>query len=491
MKHKRYLCKILVFGMATCLLLHVVIQILIPKYYYDDTWPTTSGFQGFYQMERDSIDVLFLGSSCAAAGFNPQAVYDSCGIKSYNLGCEGQSPLTTYYWLKEALRYQSPKAVLVETYFVFPYDSFEPLNAPENSNRKAFDNMRWSPVKWEAVHDICKRDQNQTIESYYFPNIRYHTRWTELNENDFCFEKWEKHYELKGYAPMNRRAGSESYAPFSGRDSGERAEMVPLMKEYLDKIVELCEEKDVELILTKLPYTECNIAKYHTTSDYASERGISYWDFNEESIYNACGFVSAEDMNDDWHTNIWGAEKISSYIAWRLHDEYGIEGGKDRQWEDTAAYYDRVYQDCELKNMTEIDRYLDAVNQERYTILIAVKGDAAAFLDENVKQLFRRLGAGLSMDCRENGSYFAAIHEGSVEEGASMERLVHHGSTRNGLLDFEITSEGFDSSYEGRASIKINNQEFARDGSGINMVVYNNERRQVIDSIRYDGEVER
>lgn len=490
-KHKRYLCKIAVFAMAACLFLHAVIQILIPKYYYDDAWPTTSGFQGFYQMERDSIDVLFLGSSCAAAGFNPQAVYDSYGIKSYNLGCEGQNLLTTYYWLKEALRYQTPKAVVVETYFVFPYDSFEPLNAPEGSNRKAFDNMRWSRVKWEAVHDICNYDQKQTLESYYFPNIRYHARWTDLSENDFSYLKMKKHYELKGFAPMDRREGSEDYAPFGGLDSGERAEMVPLMRLYLDKIVELCEEKDIELILTKLPYTECNMAKYNTTSAYAAEHGISYWDFNEESIYNACGFVSGEDMNDDWHTNIWGAEKVSSYIASRLHDEYGIKGGQDRQWEDTAAYYDNVYQDCELKSITEIERYLAVVNQERYTILIAVKGDAASFMDENVKQLFRQLGAGLSMDYRENGSYFAAIHEGRVEEGASMEKLAHHGSTRSGLLDFEMISEGFDSSYEGRVSIKINNQEFARDRRGINMVVYSNERRQVVDSIRYDGEMER
>ena len=369
MKHKWYLCKVLAFGMITCLLLGVVNQILEPGYYYDNTWPTTSGYKGFYQMDRNSIDVLFLGSSCAAAGFSPQAMYDSYGIKSYNLGCEGQSLLTSYYWLKEALRYQTPKVVLLETYFVFPYNRYEPLNAPDN--RKAFDSMRWSKAKWEAVHDICKYDEKQTLSSFYFPNIRYHTRWTDLGENDFSYAKFNKHYELKGFVPLGKKEGSGSYTPFCWWDSGDRTDTVPLMEEYMDKIVKLCEENNITLILTKLPYTECNIAKYNTISDYASEHEISYWDFNEESLYYGCGFVSGEDMNDDWHTNIWGAKKVSTYIASRLCDEYGIAGGQDRQWEDTKSYCDKVYRDCELKGITDIDQYLDAVNQGHCTILKA------------------------------------------------------------------------------------------------------------------------
>lgn len=488
--HKGYLCKIIVFGITICLLIMNVIHILIPKNYYDDTWPTTSGYQGFYQMEKGSIDVLFLGSSCAASGFNPQVVYNSYGIKSYNLGCEGQSLLTTYYWLKEALQYQTPKVVLIETYFLFAYDP-SPLNAPDSCTRKAFDNMHWSGVKWEAVHEICKYDQNQSLSSYYFPNIRYHTRWTDLNENDFIYAEMEKHYELKGYAPLAEKRGSDSYTPFCWWDSGDRADMVPLMKEYLDKIIELCKENNIIVILTKLPYTECNISKYNTISDYALEHEIAYWDFNEESIYNACGFVCVEDMNDDWHTNIWGAEKVSRYIASRLHDEYNIIGGQDRQWEDAKDYYDKVCQDCELKGIMDIDEYIDAINQEHYTILIAVKGDGVSFLDENVKQHFTHLGVGLSMDYEENGSYFAAVHEGRVEEGASAESLVHHGSTRSGLLDYEITSMGYESAYEGQASIKINNLEFSKQRRGINIVVYSNERRQVVDSVCYNGSIER
>lgn len=84
----------------------------------------------------------------------------------------------------------------------------EPLDTAESSTRKAFDYMRWLPVKWEAVHDICNYDEKQILSSYYFPDIRYHTRWKELEENDFIFGEIAEHYELKGYAPLAKRRGN-------------------------------------------------------------------------------------------------------------------------------------------------------------------------------------------------------------------------------------------------------------------------------------------
>ena len=42
------------------------------------------------------------------------------------LGAQQQSPLVSYFWLMEALRYQSPSVVVPDTYICFPC-SAEPL----------------------------------------------------------------------------------------------------------------------------------------------------------------------------------------------------------------------------------------------------------------------------------------------------------------------------------------------------------------------------
>lgn len=96
-------------------------NILMYKSFYNSTWPTTSTFHGFYDMEGGSIDVLFLGSSHCVSAFSPQEIYDGYGLRTYNLGSEQQNLLVSYHWLREALRTQSPKAVVLETYICFDY----------------------------------------------------------------------------------------------------------------------------------------------------------------------------------------------------------------------------------------------------------------------------------------------------------------------------------------------------------------------------------
>ena len=98
-KHKKYAVKLAVFLILLAVSLGAVNRLLIPKYYYNSDWPTTSTYLDFYNLDKDSVDVLFLGSSHCAAAFSPVELYREYGIRSYNLGCEQQNLLVSYYWL--------------------------------------------------------------------------------------------------------------------------------------------------------------------------------------------------------------------------------------------------------------------------------------------------------------------------------------------------------------------------------------------------------
>lgn len=96
----------LLFLLVLAASLYFINEMLMPKYILkNSTWPTTSSYNQFYQMENDSIDVLFFGSSVAVNSFSPQEIYNEYGIRSYNLGSEQQSIFLSYFWLKEALRF--------------------------------------------------------------------------------------------------------------------------------------------------------------------------------------------------------------------------------------------------------------------------------------------------------------------------------------------------------------------------------------------------
>lgn len=483
-RHKRFAVKLICFCFVLFILVYKINCILIPKFYFNSLFPTTSGYKGFYQMKDNSIDVLFLGSSHAMSAFIPQEVYNSYGIRSYNLSCDAQNFLITYYWLKEALRFQSPQVVVIDTYMLYEYAHLEPLNTGEEYTRKAIESMKWSPVKWQAIHDIANHDERQTVNSYIFPNIRFHTRWKSLEEQDFRYSEIERHYELKGYAPLNAKSNYTDYAPFGDCEAEICKAMVPLMEEYLNRINDLCKENEIQLMLVKTPTTAWDYEEHNALCNYAINNDIYFCDFNDKEIYDACEFNFPEDMSDVGHVNIWGAKKISTYISELLANRYSIGGGEYyEQWSETDQYYQNVVKDCELEYITDFYEYMDAINQERYTIFIAVNHDATRFMTDKSRAKFRE-NLGIDLDIDQYDSFYAVINDHDITQAHSQNALAYYGSIRDNLVDFAITSAGFEAGDS--CSIKINNVEYCKNQEGINIVVYSNDTWKIVDSVVYD-----
>ena len=77
----------------------------------------------FYEQEEDSVDLLILGSSHAYQNINPMILWKDAGIAAYDL-CGSITPLwNSYYFLKEAVKTQSPRLVILEAYCLTqPYE---------------------------------------------------------------------------------------------------------------------------------------------------------------------------------------------------------------------------------------------------------------------------------------------------------------------------------------------------------------------------------
>ena len=480
--HMKYIGKAAIFCVLLLLCLGMVNRILVPKYTFNSVWSTTNTYLGFYEMEENSVDVLFLGNSHAASSFSPQELYNSFGITSYNLACEQQSMLTSYYWLKEALRFQSPQIVVLDCHLLFPNYLDSVLNSDEGCTRKAFDHMKWSSVKREAIEDICSLDSNHSKISYYLPNIRYHTRWKELLESDFSYGEIHAHHELKGYNVLPYCVGYQEYVPYEEGTVTDQAEVVPVMGEYLDRIIQLCKEEGITLILTETPSTYASVERHNTIRELANAKEVLFIDFNERNVYEVLGYDFPVDNCDYGHANIWGATKMTSYMG-GVFGQLGVIGKHDIQWEETKDYYTFIQNECTIRYITDIHTYLTAINQPEYTIFIAVREEAAAGLDTQTISELQELGLTVELAGNIGSSYLAVIStEGIVEENG-YERLELHGTFRGGKSTYEMISAGADSG--SICSIVIDGVEYAKNGKGLNIVVYNNVTKTVVDSIRF------
>ncbi len=485
MKNKlKFFAKVGCFLVVIVMVLSFVNVVLVPKV-FSEPWHTAATFNGFYKMEKNTIDVLFMGSSHTMTSISPQYIYNEYELKTYNLGSEQQNLIVTYYWLKEALKYQNPKVVVLDTLYCFEIDKTEPLNASESVTRKSIDAMKWSKNKFDAIQTICEYDENQTTFSYYFPNIRFHERWDQLNEYDFNHEREEKYHLLKGYTMLTSNNYPFEYAPFWGGDVTKSEEMHPLMEEYLLKIIQLCKENNIELVLMKTPASQANVGKYITTKALAEEYDIAYYDFNEIGMYKDLNYDVVSDNNDNGHANHWGAEKISDKMAQILMADFDINPSYDEQWEESKEHYNHVVENANLRYVDDIYKYLQAIDKEEYTVFMSVKDDSSLAFDEEILEGFQ--GLGLSQDLAGNfgASYYAVITQDTViEEFQKDKKISIDGAFREQLSFYSITSGG---AYTGSvASIKIDGVECAKNQTGLNIVVYDNVTGTIVDSVCFE-----
>lgn len=326
--------KIIVLALVTINVYSILNSILVPK--WTDGWTTTKIIDGFYELEKNSIDALFLGSSEMIVSVSPMQIYGNYGITSYNLATEQQDLLASYYWLKESLKYQKPKVVILDTLFLFRTSEMA-------FYRKAFDYMKLSSVKIAAANDITDGEKNETYYSLLFPIIQYHDRWQNLTENDFTYMSSDKKNIYKGFRIFTDEAYTK-YTYFEKDSSTNKKDVIPKMEKYLEKIVNLCNENNIELILTKIPMGQnyWYISYYNSVMELANKYNVRYIDLNEKTYASKLNIDGHDSLDYGmYHVNYRGSIKISNFFGKLLVDEYKLtDYRKDSKYDEWNKDYE-------------------------------------------------------------------------------------------------------------------------------------------------------
>lgn len=304
----------------------------------------------FYNEEKDSIDVLILGSSEAYSSFSPMQIWDESGVTSYNLSSASQSIPNSYYLLKEGIRTQHPKMVVLEIYTMYyemDYHSIPRLH-------QGMDCIPLNGNKFEMMRDYLSRTLSWRDQlEFVFPIIAYHTRAYDLESKDFNVKK----RYLRGYLPRNGVEVCE--IPELVRETKEIPE---LNMEYMEKIVETCETEGIELILCKTPVGNYkahhnNAAIYNSVEEYAKEKDIAYIDFNKH--IEEIDINYATDFYDKVHVNTLGAQKVTTYLTEYMKNNYNvIDHRNDSQyesWNEDSEKYQIEIQKAKNKVMNNLE----------------------------------------------------------------------------------------------------------------------------------------
>jgi len=280
-------------------------------------WDMTTKTNGFYNETENRFHVMGFGSSHMYCTVNPVALWEKAGIPSYLLTSQQQPPCVTYYYIKEALKTQSPKVVLLETYmFTLP----PPATYDEGVYHDATDFLKQSKNRRDLINELVPKEDRI---NFHLPFLKYHTRWEELGETDFDPTYLDKRDWLKGYIFL------KDAQPISVDSSIANSEVrIPIPEEnleYLNKIVELSKEYNFKLLFIAAPY---NVSKeehgvFNSISDFSAQNGIDFIDFNK--LFNELHFDTQTDFYDNGHTNAYGSEKATNYLAEYLKNNYNLK----------------------------------------------------------------------------------------------------------------------------------------------------------------------
>ena len=151
--------------------LHVVVFLslfILMFYCYSHVFKEkTHKYDTFYSSEKNSMDYLCAGISHTYYGINPVYIYTHSGYKGYNLGDEAQNIRFSYFWLREALKTQSPKVFFLDVGGLFYSES----SMTEEWKLKEYSDMRFSIEKIQAADEGT--DERNTRIGALFPLLYF------------------------------------------------------------------------------------------------------------------------------------------------------------------------------------------------------------------------------------------------------------------------------------------------------------------------------
>jgi len=347
---KKKLFRVIEIISFICLLLFAINKISIAKISYCYESNPARSTRLFFELPKNTVDVVFTGDSHMFCGIIPQMFFDEEGISSSSIATPTQFIKNTYWLLKEAYKKQDIKLVVLESHSI------------EHSLRETDDLSQftsgiimlpdYSINKYRNFHDVKNTDfslcSEITIDDV-IPLLQFNSDYGRDDSSlkkiiDFTINP-AKYYKTFGYYPqtsINKVDGlyeGNEYDDYKGIKG-------TYVYEYLNKIYELCKENNTELLLVRMPYnsTNTNLNVINGIFEWANEKNVEVLDYFQD--FDGTNIDLNTDFRDNTHLNYLGARKATRYLIDYFKDHYQLDNHKGDSryslWENNDFDYEEV-----------------------------------------------------------------------------------------------------------------------------------------------------
>lgn len=306
--------KVIIFPIIVLILFLYSLFLFIPRTLKGSEATRFYRGQGYKDEEKNSLDVVMIGTSDAFSCFSPDYMYEKYGIRSYNCGVSKQSCVGMKRQLKDLLKYQKPKVIILET---------------------------------DAIYYRNLSDTAYVAEKFCDFVGKYHCFWKDLEKENFYEIPNYPKDPLRGFI-FRERVQIPTLENYMGDPNSEPEAFKKSVKKELDEIVEICKENEIQLFFySSFSSATWNYARHNAVSEYCNSKSVDFYD--AEDYRTEIGFDETTDYYDvrdnggGDHLNVVGAHKTTDFLAKLCMEKYGVtksdERESNKEYEKDLEYY--------------------------------------------------------------------------------------------------------------------------------------------------------
>ena len=353
------------------LLVAVLVALFFPlqEYFANRITHNHLRLKGFYLEKPNTLDVVVMGSSEVYYGYFANEAYRNTGVTSYPYAF-AHNPVTFWkYELKEILRKQKPKVLVVEVngagYGNPPKPNSKNIGKIGKKKNKSGgkyklyselamsilrDSMPESDNKRQMLEDLSRFRKENELDRH-LPFLKFHGQFYDNMSSDLSKMEKRGYSSMKGiFSRISRRTQKkETSIPINIKSES----VDPLAEKYLREFIKISKQMGVKNILfVRFPHKITDkkgvqrYQRYLRVKEIVEDSGCEYKDFT--TLRNEIGISSNKDFVDREHLNANGARKFTKFLSKYIKDKYKLKKSvlpktEEIKWNRGVKYIDAYY----------------------------------------------------------------------------------------------------------------------------------------------------
>ena len=343
---KKELGRSIAFILVVCMMLLLRCEI----FELDDTTYIPTRFQTFYDLNEDTLDAVWIGTSGVDRYWLSAKAYEEHGMTVFPLSSDAMPTWLFTYVVDEIYKDQNPELIIVDLRAFCQTNTVESKDTRARRLLDAMDSFSINKLRaaFRTMRSIKELDSESAAFdlSYLLSYIKYHNMW---EDDDFSLVNNTSDAKCPYMGFFMRRTLSlkpkDQKASVFKTDYFE--ELDPFSEQSLYEFLDYAEEKGLNVLFVNTPnhMTKKEMGRTNTICQILDKKGAKYINYCETDKKGDFTLIPELDHVDDFynrnHVNYYGAEKFTAVFAEYLNENYDF--ADHRSDEAVKEHWDGVY----------------------------------------------------------------------------------------------------------------------------------------------------